>query len=687
MRDDRVRDAAARTSRSLADGFARWLADGAPVEAGPASQIERRALLFLQRLTAKPAMLADAGPCLWGSLDRAQPAAVNLEVGAALVADRRVAFEHWAILAIARRIQADPEVAPHCVVRLNPGCLLDGSTLYYPIGHRLRLEPREAQVVKWCTEGKTLAELRQVIAARPADERGELGQLLANHLKSGVATHEIPVPTAPDPDQALRGFVAALPDACAGVPRWLAALDQLIALRDELARGLVGERRRAVEARLDAAFRELAGLPPTRNPGQHYGARFVTYEDSRRDVALTLGAPVARDLAALEPALELASWVARACADRYEQKLIPIHARLARNLNSVDFITFIRETQWITDTPEVAIGLRRELRDAWQAELGDRLVDDRPLALVPDDFRGVLARLEPHAGDGPWLPAADCHALSVDGAAASVEAWNAGHYALVLDKLYKGVPMWIHPATLPFCPDRAEALAAFEAWAREPILQLVDSAAAYHRSNFNLPVVGNLWEVTVPNTASRSPRERVVPCSELEVIQDRGRLYICSHDRRIRSGFFAVRWAFLQHKLLEIPVHPENPDLDHAFRVTMGRWVLAREHWRFDTAALARRWDRANPMPAIAAWQAEHGIPDRVFVKLPGEPSSIALDLRSVLYGDLLRALVASHDELRVTERWPGPDHDWLVDGAGAGYGAELRFSMLRRGDAATNKD
>jgi hypothetical protein len=143
-----------------------------------------------------------------------------------------------------------------------------------------------------------------------------------------------------------------------------------------------------------------------------------------------------------------------------------------------------------------------------------------------------------------------------------------------------------------------------------------------------------------------------------------------------------VRWAFLQQKLLAVPIHPENPELDHTFRATMGRWILAREQWRFDAEPLARRWDRRSPAGAIAAWRAEHGIPDRVLVKVPGQPKSVALDLRSVLHADLLRALVARADELRVTEMLPTPERCWLADRPGAGYVSELRFTMLRHDES-----
>jgi hypothetical protein len=689
MRDRRVRAAAALTSRSLADGLARISSPDRALRGGPASLGERRALLFLQRLTAKPAMLADVGPCFWGVLDRDHSIALRSEAGPALIRTRRVDFEHWAIVALARRVQADPDVAPHCVVRLNPGCLIDGTTLFYPIGQRLRLEPREAQVLRWCSEDRTLGELRRMIAERPDEERAMLDRLLDNHLTAGVASYDIPVPALEAPEHGLRDFLAHLPDTCVAKQSWTAVLDQMIALRDELACDPDGDARALVTRRLDAVFREATGAAPTRNPGKLHGARFVTYEDCLRDVEITLGGAIACDLDTLAPVLDLASWIVHACAARYEQKLLPIHARLARNLHGVDFMTFVRETKWITDTPEVVSATRSDLDAAWSRQLGSRLAGDRPLVLTPEDFRGVIAQLAVYgsADDGSgdpadpadWLPAADCHALSVLGAAGSASAFAAGHYELVLDKLYKGVPMWIHPAPLAFCPDRAATLTAFEAWCRAPILQFVDPASSSHRSNLNLPVVDALWEATIPHAAPRGPADRVVPCGELEVVQERGRLYVCSHDRRIRAGLFAVRWPFLQHKLLELSVVPALTGHSCTPRVTMGRWILSRAQWRFAAEPLARQWDRARAMIAVAAWQAEHGIPDRVFVKVAGQAKSVALDLRSVLQCDLLRALVARNPELRVTEMMPAPAQCWLADRHAVRMVSELRFTALRR--------
>ena len=49
----------------------------------------------------------------------------------------------------------------------------------------------------------------------------------------------------------------------------------------------------------------------------------------------------------------------------------------------------------------------------------------RALELAPDDFRGTLERLEPCDGGGPWLPAADCHAMTILAAADSADAFAA----------------------------------------------------------------------------------------------------------------------------------------------------------------------------------------------------------------------------------------------------------------------
>ena len=676
LEEQRMREATALTSRSLAGGFAHALEHGIATSMGPSRLVEHRALLFAQRLTAKPAMLSEIGPCFWGELDA--DGTTRARIGNGLVRERRTWFEHWSIHALAKRIQADPEIRPFCIVRLNPSCLLEGKTLYYPVNHRLRLEPLEAELLQWCSQGQTLAALDAAIAARETD-RDQLATLLANHLKSGVATCDIDIPTVDvHPEQRLRAFLASLPDACASKPRWLGELTALDDLRRDLERAPLAARRDRTQA-LDARFEATTGVAPTRNPGVVHGARFITYEDAARDVDVTLGEAVAHDLAALEPMFDLASWVVHVAAARFERKLLPIHARLARNLNAVDFVTFVRETQWINEAPDVGNSVLADLQDVWQEVLGDRLTATEPLELSPDDFRQVTASLG-RGGAGPWLPAADVHSACVHVASTSTDAIAAGDYQLVLDKLYKGVPMLVHPAALPFCPDREDVTASFRSWTRTPIVQLVDTPGSYHRSNLNLPDVPELKEVALPGAPSRLPPERVIRCSELEVVAEDDGLVVASHDGTVRAPYFMIRWPFLQRKLLDIPLHPVVGGA-HSPRITMGRWLLAREQWRLDGEELVRRWGRETPLVAITRWRRELGIPDHVFVRTAAQPKSIALDLRSVLHAELLRRVVARaahrNDEVRITAMMPAPDRCWLTDAAGARYVCELRFTAL----------
>lgn len=676
LTEPRIREATSLTSRSLAAGLARAVEKGAASKAGASSLVEHRALLLAQRLSAKPAMLSEFGPCFWGTLDAA--GSTQVRVGSELVRERRTWFEHWSIHALAKRIGADPEVRPHCVVRLNPSCLLEGNTLYYPVNHRLRLEALEAELLHWCMEGRTLADLERTIAARES-EREQLQTLLANHLKSGVATLDIDVPTVDvHPERALRAFLEAIPDACSTKQHWLGELAALDRLRTELEAAPLDARRARTEA-LDTKFQAVTGVAPSRNPGAVHGARFVTYEDTARNVDVTLGQSVAQDLELLQPLFELGSWVVREAAARFERKLLPIHAKLARNLNAVDFVTFVRETQWINEAPDVGNSVLADLADVWQETLRDRLTTDGPLELRPDDVRRVVASLGQGAS-GTWLPAADCHSACVHVASESAKAVAAGDYALVLDKLYKGVPMLVHPAAMPFCPDRDDVVRVFRQWTRSPIVQLVDTPGSYHRSNINVPDIPELREVALPGASSRLSPERVIRCSELEVVAEDDGLLVCSHDGTIRAPYFMIRWPFLQRKLLDIPLHPVAGG-SHTSRITMGRWILAREQWRFEGEDLMKRWGSEPPFAAITAWRSEHAMPDQVFVRTAAQPKSIALDLRSVLHAELLHRLAARaahrNDELRITEMLPAPDRCWLADAAGARYVCELRFTAL----------
>lgn len=664
VRDDRVLAAARLSSRSLARALERGIAPGSGRTGARQRALERRALLFLQRIAGKNEMLAFLGPCLWG---RIEPEGQSSLVTRDEPLQSHLFFEYWALRALARRVESDPEIARYCRPRMNPACALEGTTLYYPIAHRSTLEPAQLRVLGAC-DGRSLDEIRADLAQAP--DAAALQEALDGLLERGILDPHIALPAVdPRPEVRLRAFLDGLPDACTSKAKWSAALAQLCDLRSAVASATTRDQRTAAEDALDSAFQKLTGLEPERGAGKIAGARYVTYQDCARPVELTLGRGIHDDLQRLEPLFEVGSWIARACAAEYEKKLLPIYRRLASGLDSVDFIRFVRETAWVTDPPEVQTRVRGVIADAWQRRIGDRSAD-AAVEITEDDVRAVLAELPPVA-PAPWLPAADVHTASVLLGAADPAALERGDYRLVLGKLYKGVPLFAHAAARPFCPDPAGVDRALSQWLREPLLQLVDPPSGYHRSNLNLPDVAGIYEALTPDAWSRFPAERTLATGQLEVTEDGGHLHVRTRDGRLQVGLMSVRWSFLQGKLLAVSPLP-LAEAQTAPRITMGKWVLARRRWTVPTEGLVRR----SSLPAVREWQAEQGIPDLVFVRSPEEPKSVFIDLRSALYAELLVALARRVPSLALTEMAPTPDEAWLQSGSDR-YLCELRLTAL----------
>src|SRR5262249_34672325 len=115
------------------------------------------------------------------------------------------------------------------------------------------------------------------------------------------------VAAGPWPERDLSALLAAHTDA--GVrEKGLSALGRLEGARDAVA-SAAGESLLDALFALDAAFVELTGLEPTRNPGRTYGGRTLCYLDCMRELEVELGAPLLAELApALETLFEAGRW-------------------------------------------------------------------------------------------------------------------------------------------------------------------------------------------------------------------------------------------------------------------------------------------------------------------------------------------------------------------------------------------
>ncbi len=102
------------------------------------------------------------------------------------------------------------------------------------------------------------------------------------------------------------------------------------------AAGDAGAVRAAIE-QLDAEFAAVTGHEPRRRAGETYAGRALCYEDTERDLDLTVGRPVLAALAApLDILLHAARWLTVAIADAYRDAFRALYEELAAELGSPD---------------------------------------------------------------------------------------------------------------------------------------------------------------------------------------------------------------------------------------------------------------------------------------------------------------------------------------------------------------
>jgi hypothetical protein len=119
----------------------------------------------------------------------------------------------------------------------------------------------------------------------------------------------------------------------------------------------------------------------------------------------------------------------------------------------------------------------------------------------------------------------------------------------------------------------------------------------------------------------------------------------------------------------------------HRPRITIDRFVLSREQWTFPVAdsgwAFAK--DEQDRFCLARRWRQDHGLPERVFYRVPVELKPTAADFRSIVLVNLFakhirQTQAAGHDQYTVTEMLPDLDQLWLTDRQGRRYSSELRI-------------
>ncbi|MBI0293379.1 lantibiotic dehydratase [Streptomyces sp. PRKS01-29] len=630
---------------------------------------------YLQRFCAKNDTCSFFGPLAWGRVDEAEPAALRVEAGDAdhgTLRRRRVFFEHWVVNRLCAALNEDGRLRSALPLRLHPGCDVLGETVRVPLGKEIPVGAETAGLLRAAASPAGL-DAGDVAAASPA----------ARRVVSRLASAELRLPPgAEEPMVRIEEAIhsAGTPEALRPV---LDAVGELASLRADFE--VAGrERRRDLLDRMGRAL-TAAGVGTERARGEMYVGRFPVYEDCERNLTVTVGEPLARSLReCLTPVMRLYRTVAECAAARLHAWYAEVFAGLPRGADGlVDFPVFlqaVRGPHLERARDSVAGELRDTLRGTWSQLAREGTPDE--LSLTPEGLRRIAAALTAatpgHRRFGQVL-GVGIASPDVLLAARDEEAVRAGEYRLVLGEVHPGVLTALQPVALPFLDEPSAK------WARAEANRLLDpgrvllaaSDETYQRSRIDWPVVPNLWEVTLPGSTSRCPRDRQIPAGRGRVDRRDGLLRFVDRASGREEDVVTVLSTDLHRVLFAVAGEVLGGPLTQ--RVTWRGVELKRRSWSFDAVEVpgaTRPAELFADYVAFAAWASDHGMPRHCYFLADNEPKPVYVDWRNPLAVDTFAKTAHQATRIRISEMSPGPDELWLLSGAG-GFCSELRMSFV----------
>ena len=690
-------DATGRLSRAVADAFAdpvfreaiTWQNPGlaqrlqdAGVGKARRSKDRGRELVianYLQRYCLKNDTIGFFGPVGWATAD---PGVAGLvaEPGERLLARRTTYFEVWAIDKVAAEIARQGRAAGWLRPRRTRSVFLDGTLLYRPHRKPVRLTAAELAVLRACDGRRTISEILDAVGG-PA--------LLTRLAELGAVRLDLEGPAVTWPERLLRDKLELIADPAARAAA-LKPVDQLIAARDAVAAtdGDPDGLQRAL-ANLAATFEQITASPAIRKAGENYAGRTLVYQDSVRDVRVALGEAVTGALAApLGLVLDSARWLLNDITDRYRARFTDLldhetaRARgapvpLQRLLTVVSPYLYTQGRQGELRAASVA-----ELQRRWAQVLGPLSSSGRHQVSV-DVIAAKVAECFP-ARPAAWSGARQ-HSPDIMIAAASPADVARGDFLLVLGEIHLATNTLDQRLFVEQHPDPARLIAAEQA-DRGPrrIVPIEGKEHPTITSRTSPPSAllgqGHLyWSAAVTDSIDPPESDTVLPGAAMTVVRRGGDLVVQVMPDGAELDFFEIIGDALVWVVADAfqPVAPAA----HRPRITIDRFVLSRERWTFqvEDSAWAFVKDEQERFRLARRWQQEHGLPERVFYRVPVELKPTAADFRSIVLVNLLAKHIrqtkdTGHAEFTVTEMLPDLDQLWLTDHQGRHYSSEFRI-------------
>jgi hypothetical protein len=474
------------------------------------------------------------------------------------------------------------------------------------------------------------------------------------------------LPLGPWPEQDARIRIESIADAAAR-DRAATGLARLEAARERIAAASRDEVGEALDE-FDRVFEDLVGEAPARTPELAGGGRTPVYMDAMRDLDVNVGPGLVAELAAsLVPLLESSRWL---CGRSFELGCGLMMEAIGSGGRRPLAPLFGKVFSALREMPRLLASEHDELQRGWA-----ELLDDPDRTTI-----GARARAR-FADFGPAWPISVFHSPDIQIAATDADAAEHGEYLVVIGDY--------HPGTSPLGqglfsyrhPDRQRFLEAWGSDVGTPTIYPLPPRGPHVPLTARLMPAANLpGDIVV---LPPMPEARARPGSRVVSVAD---LLVDGTTITDREGSF---WAPL-HSLFWLPMfvatvfsYQPFPEVEHMERITVGRTVYRRESWRISIG------DCPPDPAAVAGWARDHGMPRRVFVRMPDEPKPTYLDVESPVLArsfcrQIRRRAERPEQLVAVSEMLPRPEDCWLELG-GERYTSELRMAavdLTRRGHA-----
>jgi hypothetical protein len=656
----------------------RYATDGVPESRTPYYYRDKLLILgsYLQRYTTKNETIGFFGPIGWARVDRGRDLLVEV-AGKGERVRHTTYFEPWALTALTRAWEADPEVRWHLPVTVDQAGLLRDDTFVRPRRGPHQLTADQRLVLANLNGSGYADELLEALRAAGGAhwDQQRLTDVLDTLQRAGCLHWGFDVPMVGGSEKTLDAQLDRLPEEPQG--RLRGQLHELTRLRRDVhtAAGDATGVWRAGNA-LAESFEAIAGADRSIRKRINPNSRELLYHDVTVDWDATVGAPAVAELGGpLELLMETSRYVSWRLAEGIEDR-----ARAALRRDPSFEAVFDELLPELDDRRPGRI--HRDVTTEVHGMVADLLATE-PGTRAPDGSLGYRsAALREH-----WLaafaaPRAGWSASRTHSPDVMLARRGDGHL-WVLGEVHTTV----NPLDYRFCLENQPEPGQLEA--------LIDAATPAERFIPAFPPTPRRTPRTAPPPAaylsekhrywtlwSRTMLPAGVPklsCVDLRVVERDGPVVVVDGTGRVVARLTEFVGEFLSlafYNSLSL-----FPDADHLPRVRIDNLVVQRECWRLPVREFAPLLKTSPTKIDLESFFRRRGLPRYSFVRVPGEPKPVFCDARSWVTGyQVVRQLRKAADQpeamVRVQEMLPDFDDLWLTGPDGRTRTSEFRFVL-----------